>query len=129
MRRRSPHLLLGCSPMSQPFASLAETERPRATRVSWCIVALLMVFSFMSWFNRVCMTVAADDEIMPRYGISAEAMGTVYSAFFFAYALCMMPGGWLADRLGPRVTLTLMGFGSGVLVCYYCCFCHFTAFA
>jgi sugar phosphate permease len=94
----------------------SELAPARPTLVRWRIVALLMGFSFMSWFNRVSMVVAADDQIMPQLGISAEAMGTVYSAFFFAYAICMTPGGWVVDRLGPRMALTLMGLGSGAFV-------------
>jgi MFS family permease len=75
-----------------------------------------MAFSFMSWFNRSCMTVAADDHIMPESGITTKQMGTVYSAFFFVYTICMTPGGWVADRFGPRFSLSLMGFGSAVCV-------------
>src|SRR5262245_23055154 len=86
------------------------------TWVRWRIVALLMAYSFMSWFNRVCMAVAADDQIMPQSGISPEAMGTVYSSFFLAYTICMTPGGWVADRFGPRTALALMGFGSAIFV-------------
>jgi MFS transporter, ACS family, D-galactonate transporter len=93
-----------------------EPESARATRVRWRIVALLMAFSFMSWFNRISMAIAADDQIMETYGISPEAMGYVYSAFFFAYTICMTPGGWVTDRLGPRQSLTVMGIGSGVFV-------------
>ena len=42
-------------------------------------------------------------------------MGSVYSAFILGYALLMIPGGWLTDRLGPRRTLLMMGGGSAAL--------------
>jgi ACS family D-galactonate transporter-like MFS transporter len=53
---------------------------------------------------------------MKQYDISPTAMGTVYSAFLLAYTLCMIPGGWLIDRRGPRFALLLVGFGSAVFV-------------
>lgn len=37
--------------------------------------------------------------------LSATAMGVVLSAFFVGYALMQIPGGVLADRLGPRLVL------------------------
>jgi sugar phosphate permease len=38
--------------------------------------------------------------------LSPMAMGEVLSAFFVGYALMQTPGGMLADRFGPRSTLT-----------------------
>jgi MFS family permease len=83
--------------------------------VRWKIVALLVTFSFMTWFNRVSMSVAYDEQIQEQYGIAPEEMGYVYSAFLFAYMLCMTPGGWLIDRFGTWVALVVMGFGSALL--------------
>jgi MFS family permease len=75
---------------------------------------LLLLFSFLSWFNRVSMPVAYDEAIKDQLEISEEAMGYVYSAFLFAYMLWMTPGGWLADRWGGRLALTFVGFGSAL---------------
>src|SRR4051812_11367657 len=81
---------------------------------TWRIVALLIAFSFMSWFNRVSMAVAYDTRIGPDHGVSEEAIGTVYSAFFLSYLLFMTPGGWFIDRFGARRALLVMGVGSGL---------------
>lgn len=102
--------------MSKP-ASLAATvptalANPSPTWVRWRIVAILMAYSAMNHFNRVSMTVAGDERIMRDYGISPTAMGYVYSSFLLAYTICMAPGGWLVDRLGPHRSLLLMGFGT-----------------
>jgi sugar phosphate permease len=98
--------------MSQPpdAAPAAWAERP--TWVRWRLVALLMAYSFMTWFNRVSMTVAANDRILKDEPISPTEMGLVYSAFLAAYALFMTPGGWFIDRFGARTALLVMGFGS-----------------
>jgi MFS family permease len=98
-------------------AASADAFAPHLTRptwVRWRVVALLLAFSFMSWFNRVSMSVAYDERIKNQLGISEAAIGAVYSAFLFAYMLLMTPGGWLADRIGPRWALALMGFGSAL---------------
>jgi ACS family glucarate transporter-like MFS transporter len=89
---------------------------PRPTSVRWHLVGLMMAYSFMSWFNRTTISVAGTERIMSEYGISPTAMGVVYSALIFAYALCMTPGGLFIDRKGPWAALVLMGFGSALFV-------------
>jgi ACS family glucarate transporter-like MFS transporter len=93
-------------------SSAAGQEPP--TTVRWRILALLLAFSFMSWFNRASMAAAGDERIMPRYGISTETMGWVYSVFLLVYAVFMTPGGWFIDRHGARTALAVMGFGSAL---------------
>lgn len=77
-------------------------------------VAFLMVlFSVLSYFDRTIMSVAGP--IMMRdFGISETRMGTIYSAFLLGYALFMIPGGGLADRLGPRRVLVCTGLGASL---------------
>jgi MFS family permease len=87
-----------------------------ATKVRWLILALLLAFSFMSWFNRVSMPAAYDERIHKETNISEERIGYVYSAMLFAYMIFMTPGGWFADRRGARLALTAMGLGSAAFV-------------
>jgi MFS family permease len=96
--------------------SAATTSAPTQTPTwgAWRIVALLVAFSFMSWFNRVSMAVAYDTKIGPDHDVSEEAIGTVYSAFFLSYLLFMTPGGWFIDRFGAKRALLVMGVGSGL---------------
>jgi MFS family permease len=101
--------------MSQPPGGL-HIDTPRPTSVRWRILAVLLAFSFMSWFNRVSMSVAYDERIQVERDISKEVIGYVYSALLFAYMLCMTPGGWFADRRGAWLALTVMGFGSALFV-------------
>src|SRR5439155_9243413 len=72
------------------------------------VIGLMFAFSVMSYFERTIMTIAGP-EIMKEFNISATSMGSVYSAFILSYAILMTPAGWAADRLGPRLTLFLMG--------------------
>lgn len=80
----------------------------------WGMVAMLVGFSFMTWFNRVSMAVTYDTKIRPDLGVSEETIGTVYSAFFLSYTLFMTPGGWFIDRFGAKLALLVVGLGSGI---------------
>jgi ACS family glucarate transporter-like MFS transporter len=77
------------------------------------IVALMALFSVMSYFDRTIISVAGPG-IIHEFGLSETQMGAVYSAFLLGYALMMIPGGHLTDRLGPWRTLIAMGFGAAL---------------
>jgi MFS family permease len=78
------------------------------------VVALLTSFSMISYLDRTIMSIAGP-QMIRDFGISPPQMGSIYSAFVLGYALLMIPGGHLTDRIGPRRTLTLMGFFSAAL--------------
>ena len=100
--------------MSQTASSSVLPAVP--TSVRWQIVGLLVAYSFMTWFNRVSIQVAYDVQISQnsQYGITDTQAGLISSVFLWAYTVCMTPGGWLIDRIGPWAALFLMGFGSAV---------------
>jgi MFS family permease len=79
-------------------------------------VLMLMLVVACSHFNRVGISVAGSERIIPEYGISPDRMGLVYSAYLAIYTLAMLPGGVLIDRFGPRRALLVLGFGSAVFV-------------
>ncbi len=93
--------------MNRPGAAHAAKLNTR----QYTLIFLLFSFSTVSYFDRIIMS-AAGPRMMHDFGISPTAMGSVYSAFILGYALFMIPGGHLADRVGARRTLALMGFGS-----------------
>lgn len=55
--------------------------------------------------DRVVIAAAAP-VIRSDFQLDAIALGLAFSAFTIAYALFQIPGGWLADRFGPRRVLT-----------------------
>jgi MFS transporter, ACS family, glucarate transporter len=63
----------------------------------------------VSYLARVNISIAGSS-IAAEYGLSNVQLGTVFTAFLFGYAIFQTLGGWLADRLGPRLVL-----GVGVL--------------
>jgi len=77
------------------------------------VVALLVAFSVMSYFDRTIMSIAAP-VIMKEFSLSETSMGAVFSAFQLSYALMNLPGGHLADRFGPRLILTITNLGAAL---------------
>ena len=41
-------------------------------------------------------------------GLSATELGLIFSAFAYPDAFMQIYGGWLADRFGPRLVLTIL---------------------
>jgi MFS transporter, ACS family, glucarate transporter len=78
----------------------------KATNVRWWIVSMLTVFAFVSYLQRINISVAA--ELMaPELHLSKIQMGQIFSSFLIGYAIFQIPGGLLADRYGTRITLAL----------------------
>jgi MFS transporter, ACS family, D-galactonate transporter len=93
---------------------MTPTDRP--TRVRWLIVAMLVGLAFLAQFNRYNISVVGDERWIGPDQLSKEQVGMVYSALLLVYTLCMVPGGWLIDRVGPKRALTGMGLGLGLCV-------------
>lgn len=77
----------------------------RTPPLAWLILALLFGTSVITYMDRVNISVTAR-QMMPAFGMTQEEMGLVFSSFVVGYALFQVPGGWLADRWGPRLVLT-----------------------
>lgn len=91
--------------MSPGFEADGSATRGRATRRRYLVMAFLCVLSFLTYFDRICI-MRAQEGIKRDLGLSDEQMGLVFGAFFLAYSLFEIPGGWMGDRYGARVTLT-----------------------
>lgn len=89
--------------------------RPR-TRVRWWICFFLFLTWLVSYIDRSLMPMALPF-IGQEFHLSPTVMGAVISAFFLGYAAMQIPGGMLADRIGPRRSITLaIAFWSGFSV-------------
>ena len=89
----------------------------RAHRVRWWIIAVPALLYFLSYFHRVAPVVVAAD-LMRAFSVSAAALGNLSAIYPYCFAAMALPGGSLADTLGPRVTLSLgamtMALGSAL---------------
>jgi len=70
------------------------------------LATCLMYFIF--YVDRVNISTAAPF-MQKDLGLTATQLGLAFSAFAYPYAFFQIAGGWLGDRFGPRVTLTLCG--------------------
>jgi sugar phosphate permease len=92
-------------PIPPKSLSAATTERARvASRTRYRILGLTFLVSFVMYLDRVCMGTVAP-VIMQEFGLDKITMGWSVSAFNWAYAIFQVPGGFLADRYGPRLIL------------------------
>src|SRR5262249_15317289 len=90
------------------------TSNASPTWVRWRMVVLLMTFCFLGHLNRLSIVVAADNRLMKEFHFATDEMGMVYSAFLFAYTVCMTPAGWLIDRWGAKRVLLMLAVGSAI---------------
>jgi len=74
------------------------------TRTRYLTIAFAMLLAIITYIDRVCISQAAP-LITQDLGLSKVQMAWAFSVFGWAYALFEIPGGWLADRLGPRRVL------------------------
>lgn len=82
-------------------ASTAKTQTP--TRTRWLILAMLFAVTTINYADRATISIAGP-EIKRELGLSAVQMGYVFSAFAWSYVLAQLPGGWLLDRFGSKIT-------------------------
>ncbi|MBM3728483.1 MAG: MFS transporter [Acidobacteria bacterium] len=75
-------------------------------RLRWRIYWLILMVATLSFIDRFNMNVAVK-YIGAEYNLSPVEIGRILGAFGLGYALLQIPGGWLADRLGARLILTL----------------------
>ncbi|MGH9351616.1 MAG: MFS transporter [Terriglobia bacterium] len=72
----------------------------------WVLVVWIAVIGAISYLDRVNISIAGHT-IAQEFHLSNPQLGLVFSAFTVGYMLFQIPGGWLADRFGPRKILTL----------------------
>ena len=68
-------------------------------------MAFLCALSFLTYFDRFNI-VRAQEDIQQSLKLADWQLGWIIGAFWLAYALFEIPGGWLGDRYGARGTLT-----------------------
>jgi MFS family permease len=66
---------------------------------------LLFLLAVITYLDRVCISVAGP-RIQEFLHIGPREWGWVVGAFAISYATFEFPGGWMADRFGPRLILT-----------------------
>ena len=91
-----------------PHPDLIGSERPkgRLTRVRYFVVFVSMLMAILLYLDRFCVSFAAD-YIREDLDLSQNQVAWMFSIFFWSYALAQVPSGWLSDRYGSRIMLSL----------------------
>ena len=83
-----------------------DLERPSkavSTRVRYGILAVIIIATAINYMDRANLSIVAPD-VKKDLHISAAELGLIFSAFSWTYAALQIPGGWVLDRVGPRIT-------------------------
>ena len=89
------------------MTSFAESPSPTAltipSRARFQMLALISIGTMINYLDRTVLGIAAP-QMSSELHISPEIMGIVFSAFSWSYAAAQVPGGWLLDRVGTKLT-------------------------
>jgi sugar phosphate permease len=90
----------------------------RIAKFRYVILGVLCLMYFISYIDRVNISVAGPI-IRKEWNLSQTELGFVISAFAYPYAAMQIFGGWLADKFGPRLILTVLSviWGLATLLC------------
>src|SRR5438094_4549466 len=72
------------------------------------VLARLCAMYFVNYIVRVNVSTAAA-VFQPELHLSNTQVGLIFSAFAYPYLLFQIIGGWVADKFGPRLALTVCG--------------------
>ncbi|WP_322025722.1 MFS transporter [Burkholderia sp. BCC1977] len=87
--------------LSASAATTAAFTAP-PSRKRLIILALLFVTVVINYLDRSNLSIAAP-ALFKALNIDPVRAGLVFSAFGWTYALMQIPGGWLVDKVSPRV--------------------------
>jgi sugar phosphate permease len=72
------------------------------------VLLIICLMYLITYIDRVNIGTAAP-AMQKELGLSNVELGLAFSAFAYPYAFFQIAGGWLGDRLGPRMTLLICG--------------------
>ncbi len=83
---------------------------PERTRTRYFVLFMLFAVSVVNYADRSTLSIAGT-QVAKDFTLSPVAMGFVFSAFGWTYAVGQIPGGWLLDRYGSKLVYGLSLFG------------------
>jgi ACS family D-galactonate transporter-like MFS transporter len=76
------------------------------TRKRYFIMVLLFITVVINYLDRSNLSIAAP-ALTSDLGLDTVHVGLIFSAFGWTYAAMQLPGGWLVDRVPPRILYTV----------------------
>lgn len=84
--------------------------RSKLLSASNIVLGLLCLMYFMTYLDRVNISTAmASNDFLSELPLTKTQAGLIFSAFAYPYLLFQISGGWVADKFGPRLALTVCG--------------------
>src|SRR6266571_4571562 len=84
--------------------------RAKTFKATNIVLGLLCLMYFLTNLDRVNISTAmASNEFLKEIPLTRTQAGLIFSAFAYPYLLFQISGGWVADKFGPRLALTLCG--------------------
>ena len=78
------------------------------TKVRFSVVGMATMVAFLMYLDRICVSwIVGSDSFKSEIHLTPSELAWIKGAFFWAYALAQVPAGWLSDRYGARVLMTL----------------------
>ena len=87
---------------------MQQQTKQRRVRSSMIVLAILCAMSFVMYVDRTNIATAAL-AIRSDLHLSNSQLGFVFSAFAVVYAVAMIPGSWVADKIGAHKMLAICG--------------------
>lgn len=89
-----------------PIPKAGDRHEPRApaTSIRWVMMGMVTATAILTYLDRLNLGIAGKF-IQDEFAIPLKTMGWILSSFLLGYSLSQIPGGYLADRYGPRKVL------------------------
>jgi MFS transporter, ACS family, hexuronate transporter len=90
----------------QAPAIATTAEALRVSRLRWAILALLFAATVLNYVDRQTLSILAS-QVQKDLGIDNAGYARIVQYFLIAYAVSYLGAGWITDKLGAKLTLTL----------------------
>jgi ACS family hexuronate transporter-like MFS transporter len=91
--------------MSQAIKETRSPEKPKTYR--WTILSLVFLATTINYLDRQVISLLKDDYLQPLFGWTELDYANIVIAFQVAYAIGMVAGGWVIDRIGTKMGYAL----------------------
>src|SRR5262245_20208883 len=96
----------GSLSLSLPLLLPRSMPDSRPTHVRYVVVLVTTLVAVLLYLDRFCLSFA-ETFIAEDLDLTRAQSGWLLSAFFWSYAIVQVPSGWLTDRWGGRLMLTI----------------------
>jgi MFS transporter, ACS family, D-galactonate transporter len=94
-----------------PAFAAGKLSDARPTRVRFVILAFILIATIINFTDRTNLGIVAP-ALSKELGLDKAQMGQIFAAFGLTYAFALIPGGYIADLLGSRLSYAI------ALVCW-----------